>query len=245
MIYFSFLFDITLIVNIYVFNLCWFENLCWLIETFPLVRDKVLFGCISIICWGQVLEVNFSNIYICMSNYSFYVCYLYGYMYMYMCVCLYTYVYVYMCVWVCMYVCMYICIWICSIRGTNNQIWNRFYKSVHLQLFNVKCKLAYFQLLNIKYKFIQLQLSDVKCLFSKEHIFRKEKRTDVHGHTSLASGFQLNRENDANLWDTNKFLRSHILCTNILKCEFQTKGMELTRLEFFEGPRGTWFRPFL
>ena len=169
--------------------------------------------------------------------------------YMDICICICVYVcihmYMYMCVYECMYVCMYICIWICSIQGTNNQIWNRFYKSVHLQLFNVKCKLAYFQLLNVKYKFIQLQLSDVKCLFSKEHIFRKEKRTDVHGRTSLASGFQLNRENDANLRDTNKFLRSHILCTNILKCKFQTKGMELTRLEFFEDPRGTWFRPFL
>ena len=184
MIYFSFLFDITLIVNIYVFNLCWFENLCWLIETFPLVRDKVLFGCISIICWGQVLEVNFSNIYICMSNYSFYVCYLYGYMYMYMCVCLYTYVYVYMCVCVCMYVCMYICIWICSIRGTNNQIWNRFYKSVHLQLFNVK------------YKFVQLQLFHVKFLFPEEHIFCKQKRTAVYGRASLVLGFQLTWEND-------------------------------------------------
>ena len=39
------------------------------------------------------------------------------------------------------------------------------------------------------------------------------------------------------LRDTNKFLRSRTLCTNILKCKFPTKGIELTRLEFFEGPR--------
>ena len=84
----------------------------------------------------------------------------------------------------------------CSIRGTNNQIRNRFYKSVHLQLFNVKYKFVYLQLFNVKYKFIQLQLFDVKFLFSEEHIFRKQKRTDVYGRASLVSGFQLNREND-------------------------------------------------
>ena len=39
------------------------------------------------------------------------------------------------------------------------------------------------------------------------------------------------------LRDTNKFLRYRTLCTNILKCKFPTKGIELTRLEFFEGPR--------
>ena len=39
------------------------------------------------------------------------------------------------------------------------------------------------------------------------------------------------------LRDTNKFLRYHTLCTNILKCGFPTKGIELTRLEFFEGTR--------
>ena len=84
----------------------------------------------------------------------------------------------------------------CSIRGTNNQIQNRFYESVHLQLFNVKYRFVYLQLFNGKYKFIQLQLFDVKFLFSEEHIFRKQKRTDVYGRASLVSGFQLNREND-------------------------------------------------
>ena len=39
------------------------------------------------------------------------------------------------------------------------------------------------------------------------------------------------------LRDTNKFLRYHTLCTNILKCGFPTKGIELTQLEFFEGTR--------
>ena len=40
------------------------------------------------------------------------------------------------------------------------------------------------------------------------------------------------------LRDTNKFLRYRTLCTNILKCKFPTKGIELTQLEFFEGSRG-------
>ena len=39
------------------------------------------------------------------------------------------------------------------------------------------------------------------------------------------------------LRDTNKFLRYRTLCTNILKCKFLTKGIELTRLEFFEDPK--------
>ena len=60
----------------------------------------------------------------------------------------------------------------------------------------VKYKFAYLQLFNVKYKFIQLQLFDFKFLFSEEHIFRKQKGTDVYGGASLVSGFQLSREND-------------------------------------------------
>ena len=77
----------------------------------------------------------------------------------------------------------------CSIRGTNKQIRNRFYKSVHLELFNVKYKFVYLELFNVKYKFIQLQLFDVEFFFSEEHIFRKQKRTDVYERASLVSGF--------------------------------------------------------
>ena len=107
----------------------------------------------------------------------------------------------------------------CSIRGTNKQIRNRFYKSVHLELFNVKYKFVYLQLFNVKYKFVQLQLFDVKFSLSEEHIFRNHKRTVVYGRASLVLGFQLTRENDDLLSrDTNKFLRYHTLCTNILKC---------------------------
>ena len=39
------------------------------------------------------------------------------------------------------------------------------------------------------------------------------------------------------LRDTNKLLRYPIMFTNILKCKFPPKGIELTRLKFFEGPR--------
>ena len=81
---------------------------------------------------------------------------------------------------------------------------NRFYKSIHPQLFNVKYKFAYLQLFNVKYKFIQLQLFDVKFLFSEEHIFRKQKRTDVYGCASLVLGFQLNQENDGLLSSRHK-----------------------------------------
>ena len=49
---------------------------------------------------------------------------------------------------------------------------------------------------NAKYKSIQLQLFDVEFLFSEEHIFRKQKRTDVYGRASLVSGLQLNREHE-------------------------------------------------
>ena len=125
----------------------------------------------------------------------------------------------------------------CSIRGTNNQIQNRFYKSDHFQLFNVKYKSAYLQLFNVKYKFIQLQLFDVKFLFSEEHIFHKQKRTDVYGRASLIAGFNSTGKMMAcYLRDRNKILRYRTLCRNILKCKFPTKGIELKRLKFFEDP---------
>ena len=39
------------------------------------------------------------------------------------------------------------------------------------------------------------------------------------------------------LRDTNKFLRSRTLWTNILKCKFPTRDIEQARLEFFEALR--------
>ena len=104
--------------------------------------------------------------------------------------------------------------------------------------------------ISVKYKFIQLQLFDVKFLFSEEHIFHKQKRTDVYGRASLIAGFNSTRKMMAcYLRDRNKIFRYRTLCRNILKCKFPTKGIELTRLEFFEGPLvpqlwSSWFRPF-
>ena len=95
----------------------------WLIQNFPLVITRALFGCVSMICRDQLLEVNFSIfICICPSKYCFYVCYLYVYIYMYMCVCMcvclcmYVYVcmstcvYMSMCLCICLYVYLYVCI---------------------------------------------------------------------------------------------------------------------------------------
>ena len=130
MIYFSLLFVVILIVNIYVFNLCWFQiilpskswyhSIVTLIQTFTMVIARILFGCVSMICRDQVLEVKFFYICICLSKYCFYVCYLYVYMYMhmYMCVCVYIYVciciyilYIYVYVHLFMHVC--ICVYLC------------------------------------------------------------------------------------------------------------------------------------
>ena len=112
----------------------------------------------------------------------------------------------------------------CSIRGTNNQIRNRFYKSVRLQLFNVKCKFIYLQLLNVKYKFIQLNCLTSNIFFPK-NIFLASRRERIF----MDARPQFRVFNSAAkmmtcyLPDTNKYLRSRTLCTNILKCKFPTK----------------------
>ena len=90
-----------------------------------------------------------------------------------------------------------------------------------------------FEVLIIKSEIDFINLFIFKCLTSNVNLFI----------------FNCLKSNTNYLRDTNKFLRSRTLCTNILKCKFPTKGIELTRFEFFEGPRrsqlwGTWFRPF-
>ena len=100
----------------------------------------------------------------------------------------------------------------CSIRGTNNQIRNRFYKSVRLQLLNVKCK------------FIQLNCLTSNIFFPK-NIFLASRREGMF----MDARPQFRVFNSAAkimtcyLPDTNKYLRSRTLCTNILKCKFMTK----------------------
>ena len=122
-------------------------------------------------------------------------------------------------------------------EGTNNQVRNRFYKSVHLQLFNVQYKFVYLQLFNVKFKFVQL--FDVKFLFSQKHIFASRRERMFMDARPLFRVFNsTGKMMTCYLRDRNKFWRSRTLCTNILKCKFPTKGIELTRLELFEGPRG-------
>ena len=76
-------------------------------------------------------------------------------------------------------------------------------------------------------------LFDIKLLFSENHIFRKQKRSAVFGRSSLISDFKLTRENYDLLssWQIN-FLGA--LCKSILKCEFLTRGIKLTRFVHFE-----------
>ena len=59
-----------------------------------------------------------------------------------------------------------------------------------INLFIFKCLI-----LNITL-FIFNNLFDVKFLFSKNHIFRKQKTTAVYGRASLDSDFKLIRAND-------------------------------------------------
>ena len=56
-------------------------------------------------------------------------------------------------------------------------------------------KFAHLRHFNVKYRFFHLQLFDDKFLFSKKHIFRKQKRTDVYGRASLVSDSKFTREN--------------------------------------------------
>ena len=123
-IYFSFLFVVILIVNIYVFNPCWFEiilpskswyhSIVRLIQTFSLVIARVLFGCVSMICRDQVLEVKFFYIYIYMSKQVLLRCllficiYVYAYVYVYLCVCVYIHIYIYIYIYMNIYVYIYI-----------------------------------------------------------------------------------------------------------------------------------------
>ena len=70
----------------------------------------------------------------------------------------------------------------------------RVYNFVHLQLFHNKYRFAHFQLFN------------VKCLFSKKHIFCKQKRMAVYGCMSLVSDFKLTQENDAMLSFRHRYI---------------------------------------
>ena len=107
-----------------------------------------------------------------------------------------------------------------------------------------------FGVLLIKSEIYFINLFIFNCLTSKINLFNFNcstsnfcflnniffKRTDVYRRASLVSGVQLNREND-DLLSSRQIKFWGTLCTNILECEFPTKNIELTRVEFFEGPR--------
>ena len=129
----------------------------------------------------------------------------------------------------------------CSIRGTNNQIRNSFYKSVHLQMFSVKCKLAYLQLSS------NINLLNFNCLTSNfcfpKNIFfaSRRERMFMDARPQFQVFNSTGKMMTCYLRYTNKFLRSSTLCTNILKCKFPAKGIELTRLEFLRDQQGLSF----
>ena len=94
-----------------------------------------------------------------------------------------------------------------------------------------------FNCLTLNIKLFIFKLFDVKFLFSKNHVFCKQRRTACswsYGRASLVSDFKLTRENDDLFFETNKFLRYRTLCKSMLKCGFPTKCIELTRIVFFE-----------
>ena len=87
---------------------------------------------------------------------------------------------------------------------------------------------------NVKYRFTHLQLFDVKFLFQITYLF-KQNRMAVYGQASLVSS--PGKMITCYLRGRNKFLRYRNLCTSILKCEFTTEGVKLTRLLLFEVSR--------
>ena len=59
----------------------------------------------------------------------------------------------------------------------------------------------------------------------------------VYGRASLVSGFQLTPGNDDLLSLRHKQIFAVTHPVHILKCGFPTKGIEVTRLNFFESSR--------
>ena len=130
--------------------------------------------------------------------------------------------------------------------------------SVAFEVLIINCQIYFinsliFNCLTSNIKFYIFELFDVKFLFSKNPVFRKQKRTAVYGvmdaHLSFRILNSLRKMMTCYLGNINKFLRYCTLCKSILKCGFPTKCIELTRFVPFEilgVPElwGTWFRPF-
>ena len=70
-----------------------------------------------------------------------------------------------------------------------------------LEVLIVNCQIYFINLLifdrlTLNIKLLIFKLFDVKFFFSENHVFRKQKRTTVHGPASTVSDFKLIREND-------------------------------------------------
>ena len=88
-----------------------------------------------------------------------------------------------------------------------------------------------------------INLFNLKCLTSNfcfpENIFfaSRTERIFMDVHPQFRVFNSTRKMMICYLRDVNKFLRYRTLCMNILRCKFPTKSIELTWLEFFEGPR--------
>ena len=130
--------------------------------------------------------------------------------------------------------------------------------SVAFEVLIINCQIYFinlfiFNCLTLNIKLFIFNLFGVKLLFSKNHVFCKQKRTALYGLMDMRLQFRIlnppGKMMTCCLRDINKFLRYRTLCKSILKCGFPTKGIELTRFVLFEilgVPQlcGTWISPF-
>ena len=95
-----------------------------------------------------------------------------------------------------------------------------------------------FNCLTLNIKLFIFKFFDVKFLFSKNHVFPKQKRMAVYGVMDVQPYFRIlnspGKMMACYLRDINKFLRYSTLCRSILKCGFPTKGIELAWFILFE-----------
>ena len=91
-------------------------------------------------------------------------------------------------------------------------------------------------IINCHIEFINLFIFN--CLTSNfhfpKHIFGKQNRTAVSGRVSLVLDFKLTRKMMTCYLQNRLIFEVRTLWTSILKCEFPTKGIKLTRFILFE-----------
>ena len=120
----------------------------------------------------------------------------------------------------------------------NNQIRNRFYKSVHFNCLTSNINLFICNCLTSNINLLNFNCLMSNFYFPKNIFFTSRRERLFMDARPQFRVFNSPGEMMTNyLRDTNKFLRYRSPCTNILKCRFPTKDIELTWLKFFEGPR--------